>query len=461
MPPPPGPTRSLYQFNFGTSMGGIPSVPLPVTLPNDQGADPGEKVDIWYYDAAPLVGAEGIWRLAGTGTVSQDGRVIVSDPGVGIERFCGVCGTVCMILRQAAQKIRNLLSQEAADPIDLFLGEQIEQRSDLILPGRTSAVIHRTYNPEDPFAIKGLTLGLGPGWALSVDIVLLQVSLTLQRVVLPGNARSDFAAQGVGTFVNTDNPLFAGAVLTADAGNAFHLRFKDGSVWRFVPHPNPVLAGTSLLSQQIDRNGNTLTIERNSAGSITRLIEPAGRALTFSYSSNRISQITDPIGRTVVYGYISGRLQRVTDPAGGVTTYTYDAAGRILTITDARDITYVTNQYNPEGRVTRQTLADGGAWEFEYLRPPGATTGAISSARVTDPSGNSTTHRFSATGFTIETVDALGQTTKFERDSRGQALSVTDPLARVTKYEYDSSGNLTKIIDPAGKSRLSEYEPTF
>jgi len=461
MPPPPGPTRSLYQFNFGTSTGGIPSVPLPITLPNDQGADPGEKADIWYYDAAPLVGAQGIWRLAGSGTVSQDGRVLVSDPGVGIERFCGVCGTPCMILRQLAQKIRNLFSKLAGDPIDLFLGEQIEEKTDLVLAGRIPAVIHRTYNPEDPFAIKGLTLGLGPGWALSVDIVLLQASPMLQRVVLPGNARSDFAQQGVGSFVNADNPLFAGAVLTADSGNRFHLRFKNGSVWRFIPHPNPQLVGTSLLSEQIDRNGNVLTIERNNAGSITRLIEPAGRALTFTYSGNRISQVTDPIGRTVGFGYISGRLRTVTDPAGGVTTYSYDSAGRILTITDPRNIAYVTNEYNSEGRVVRQTLADGGSWTMEYLRPAGATTGAITGARVTDPRGNSTTHRFSATGFTIETVDALGQSTKFDRDSRGQVLSVTDPLARMTTFEYDGGGNITKSIDPAGNIRVFEYEPTF
>lgn len=56
MPPPPGPTRSLYQFHFGTPMGGLPSVALPVTLPNDQGIAPGDKAEIWYYDAAPMVG---------------------------------------------------------------------------------------------------------------------------------------------------------------------------------------------------------------------------------------------------------------------------------------------------------------------------------------------------------------------------------------------------------------------
>ncbi|MGH6690375.1 MAG: IPT/TIG domain-containing protein, partial [Gammaproteobacteria bacterium] len=92
VPPPPGVTRSLYQVFFGTPMGGLPSAPLPVTVPNDQDLEPGEKAEIWYYDAAPVPGVPAGWRLAGLGTVSADGSRIVSDPGVGLSRFCGACG---------------------------------------------------------------------------------------------------------------------------------------------------------------------------------------------------------------------------------------------------------------------------------------------------------------------------------------------------------------------------------
>jgi hypothetical protein len=91
VPPPPGETLSLYQLFFGTPMGGVPSAPLPVTLPNDHELAPGEKAEIWYYDAAPFPGVPAGWRKAGLGTVSEDRSVIVADPGVGIQRFCGVC----------------------------------------------------------------------------------------------------------------------------------------------------------------------------------------------------------------------------------------------------------------------------------------------------------------------------------------------------------------------------------
>jgi len=38
-----------------------------------------------------------------------------------------------------------------------------------------------------------------------------------------------------------------------------------------------------------------------------------------------------------------GRLWTVTDVEGGVTTYTYNSADRMLTITDPRGIVYLTN----------------------------------------------------------------------------------------------------------------------
>ena len=461
VPPPPFLTNSLYHFHFGTAMGGIPSQPLPVTLPNDQGAEPGEKVEIWYYDAAPIPGQPGIWTKAGMGTVSADGTVIVADPGVGIQRFCGICGLTCIKRLIGGLFSRIVDALTGGDPVDLVLGQQIETKTDLVLPGRLPAVVQRTYNPADPFAIKGFTLGLGPSWALSVDIVLLETSAALRTIILPGNARYDFAQLGPGTFANTTAPQFTGALLTIEAGNVHKLRFRDGSIWRFVPHPNSLLAGIYVLSQQVDRNGNTLTVQRDANGNITQLIEPSGRSLNFTYSGGRISQISDPLGRTVTYTYSGGRLASATNPAKGTTSYTYNAAGGMVSITDARNITYLTNQYNAEGRVVRQTMADGGFYTFEYIRPAGSTVGAVTGAKVTDPRGNTTTYNFDSNGRGRAIVNALGQATNMIRDSRGLVTSVIDSINRETKFEYDGVGNITKITDPAGNIRLFQYEPTF
>jgi YD repeat-containing protein len=253
------------------------------------------------------------------------------------------------VSNQQKQLNRNLDAVLRGDPVDLGSGQMIVEKTDLILPGRLPAVIHRTYNPLDPFgAIAGFELGLGQGWALSVEVVLQAETSSLRRLILPGNARFAFALQPDETFTNTINRHFAGAVLTAETGGSHTLRFKDGSLWRFTPSTR--IVGVSLLTEQIDRNGNRLIIERDSSDDISRLIEPAGRELVLTYTNGRMTEVRDPLGRTVRYAYDSTqRLETVTDPTGGVTRYTYNAAGHILTITDARGIVYLQNQIGSAG----------------------------------------------------------------------------------------------------------------
>ena len=50
--------------------------------------------------------------------------------------------------------------------------------------------------------------------------------------------------------------------------------------------------------------------------------------------------------------------QQVTELNLGTTKYTYDTSNRMLTVEDPRGIVYVTNQYDANGRVIKQTMAD-------------------------------------------------------------------------------------------------------
>ncbi|MFM6917107.1 MAG: Ig-like domain-containing protein, partial [Dolichospermum sp.] len=54
-------------------------VPAPIQFPNLEGLKPGEKSLFWSFDHDA-----GKWIVIGTGTVSEDGKVIKSDPGVGV-----------------------------------------------------------------------------------------------------------------------------------------------------------------------------------------------------------------------------------------------------------------------------------------------------------------------------------------------------------------------------------------
>jgi RHS repeat-associated protein len=468
VPPPEFPTGSLYQVFFGTPMGGLPSQPLPISLPNDQHLEPGERAEIWYYDAAPLPGAVAGWRLAGDATVSADGTRAVSDPGVGLARFCGVCGIACIKRKATGQPNVRLNGVRGGDPVDLATGLLVLGKTDLALPGRVPAFLHRVYNAVDPFGgVAGFELSTGPGWTLSADVVLLEDGPDARLLVMPGNARVRLARAGDGTFTNETTPELAGAILHADPDGGHRLVFKDGGTWRFrsgwlARGHFTVLPGLGLLVEQRDRHGNVLTIDRDVFGAVASIAEPAGRTLTFTTAqldtadpmSVRLVTVLDPLGRVVRYGYDEQRrLATVTDAAGGVVRYAYDTAGRIRSVTDPRGITYLTNEYDAAGRVIRQIQADGGLWRFEYDGPVHAHTRVT----VTDPGGGVTTHAFSA-GRPVETVDALGQVIRYEHDGAGRVARVVDPLGRTVAFAHDARGNLTQLTDPLDHARTVAYD---
>jgi len=453
--------RQIYLFNFGKMGGGIPTGNIPIDTPNDVDGLPGEKIDLYYFNEAPDGTAPNQWEKYGTGTVSPDGTRIITDinPATGlpygIPRFC--CGARVNVPPPPPPRPGGGPSGGPADsgkkdgePVDTATGFFYLDKTDMVLPGLLSIAINRTYRTQltnaGPF-------GLGTSWPYDV---FLQPppngSADTLILFTPGNRQDLLSRQVDGSFLNTTSPALRSAIVTV-AGGVRSLRFKDGSVWRFDT--------AGRIINQSDRNGNTVTLTRDSQGRVTRITEPSGRQLIMSYTGAnlRIDGIQDPIGRQILYSYdASGRLSTVTDAAGGITRYTYDTSHRMVSITDPRGITFLTNEYDSAGRVFRQTQADGSVWTFTYV-----TTGNfISQTTVTNPRGHATTYRFNSAGYLIAQTDAFGQTTSFERETGTNLLfSTTDSLGRIVRFTYNANGNLLTVTDPAGNLRRFEYEPIF
>ena len=464
---PPGlEARETYLFSFGKVGGGVPSGNIPIDTPNSFGALPGEKADLYFFNEAPDGSAPNQWEKYGTATVSEDGTTLVTDinPATGLQygipRFC--CGALTPVFNF----INRLLGanggpsdggKKAGDPVDVSTGFFYLDKTDMVLPGRLPVVITRTYRTNmtntGPFGI---------GTSASFDISLQAPSVfDNQTIVLisPGNKQDIFSRQPNGTYINTTSPSLRGAVMTIIGPSderEYTFRFKDGIVWRFN--------NAGLITRQSDRNGNMVNYSRDNFNRVVRIQEPAGRELVLNYGNpglglTNVQSITDPIGRQVRYTYdAAGRLESVTDPAGGVTRYTYDSANRMVTLRDPRGISFLTNEYDSDGRVVRQTQADGARWTFTYT----SSGTYISQAVVTNPRGHSTTYRFNAAGYQVSETNALGHTTTIERQTgTNLVLSVTDPLKRVTRIEYDGAANVTRIIDPMNNARSLTYSASF
>ena len=449
-------TRSVYMFYFGKPGGGKPSQPIPVTFPNDIGAEPGEVVDLYYYDEEPMPDPNSNqWKKLGTGRVTSDGKRIVSDPGVGIPKFC--CGAA-FASRQTSGSPQPAPPDgtcPVADPVDPSTGLFFFKETDLTLTGIMPVSITRTY--------RTLEQGVGPfgiGVSFNYDLMLLSAGSQALWYILPDGGRYLFSLQPDNTYTNSSYPFLRGVIVTVNPDGTYQMRFKDGMLYTFDSN--------GRLIEQRNRNNDSINITRDSNGSIIAITEPKGRSLQFTngpgFFTDRgwvylITSITDPIGRRVEYNYDSeGRLIEVKNSEGGITRYTYDSGMRITSIINPKGITVVTNQYDGAGRVSQQTHADGGIFNIKYTTAGSATT----QTEVTDPLGNTTIYRFNSSRYCTEIINPVGgQTIRDYAIGTNLLNSVTDELGRTTTYNYDSNGNITSMTDPAGNITSYQYEPTF
>lgn len=452
-------SSDLYLFNFGKPGGGNPTQPIPVTLPNTWGNEPGTAVDLYYYDESLTPDPNSNqWKLFGQGHVSDDGTKIVSDPGVGIPKFC--CGGARAVPPPPPATPDPNPLPTGTDPVILTTGQFVYEATDLVLPGRIPIVIRRAYRSPDSRFSFPFTVGVFGGMTTLLDYNEtlgppgFQLLPAVQAMMYATNfGQALFARQPDGTFINTTSTKMRGMVVTINSDFTRQIRMPDRSIRRFNAN--------GFLVEIQDRTGNTVSIIRAPTSErIQEIREPSGRAITFQYDAgNRISQITDPIGRTVQYTYDSqSRLTQVRNPEGGTTTYTYGPLFRLLSITDTRGITYLTNEYDNAGRVIRQTQVDTGVWTLAYT----VVANRITETTITDPRGNATIHRFNAQGGEVETVDALGQSTRRTFEVATNLLQEErDPLNRSTRLAYNAVGNVTSITAPDNTVTRVEYHPIW
>ena len=137
----------------------------------------------------------------------------------------------------------------------------------------------------------------------------------------------------------------------------------------------------------------------------------------------QITRITDPMGNTLNYTYDgNGDLVSVTDQVGSVTRFTYNAKHDLLDIIDARGIKATRNEYDATGRLIAVIDADGNRTELAH---------DIASHKETanDRLSNVTVYEYDNRGNVVKQTDTLGNVTRFTYDARNNMLTKTDPLA--------------------------------
>jgi RHS repeat-associated protein len=483
-----------------------------LTYPNAFKFTPNTVFELWNYDAE----AKG-WYVYGHGRVSSDGKSVFPDPGVEIYEFTGAMETTPNAAGGQALSTGQFVKD--GDPVSLATGQFVYTKTDLALPDVTPINFTRTYISNDSHS---RAFGIGTTHAYDMFMIGDQGPWTYQELVLPDGSRVRFDRISAGTswldavyaHATSGTPFYGARITWNQSPEGWIMKLKDGTVITF---PNAASSTSSFMSaplQIVDRFGNRTLFTRDSLGHLTQVSSPNGRYINVTNdSSGRITQLQDNAGRTVHYTYdTGGRLSTVTDVNGGITTYTYDDQNRMLTIKDARQIVYLTNEYDAAGRVKKQTNADTGSYLYTwtptantsqthfYAQSGFTGTGGIggtvflhsgcwngngldrsdpeciegymplvAQVDVADARGYIRRVVFNTSGYVTSDTHALGQpeeeTVTYSYFSDNLLQSVTDPLGRKTSFDYDGNGNRTRVTRLDGTSNAVTttftYEPQF
>ena len=250
----------------------------------------------------------------------------------------------------------------------------------------------------------------------------------------------------------------------------------EGMIWYgYAGQPTAYYPGTLSKPTQIGRvlsDGSTqlTNYTYNAQGNVTEKIDPDGRETLYTYAPNGIDVVaiqqqdgsgldtiaqytyntqhepltyTDAAGKTTTYAYNArGQRTSVRDPLGNTTTYTYNSDGYLVSVTDALGHTQRRFTYDAYGRVATITDSRGYIQRYHY-----DTLNRIT--QITYPDG--TTRKFVWNKLDLASAtDRLGRTTNYTYDADRNLIAKTDPLGLTTRLAYYPSGKLRTMTDPKG-----------
>jgi YD repeat-containing protein len=323
--------------------------------------------------------------------------------------------------------------------VNISSGNVLIDPVDLAMRGRgVSLVLERYYNSGDTEA--GF---FGLGWTSLLDARLDFCSSNDFKYRNPSGAIYHIPTNGS----KTDSRI-QGLHASYDSAKA-RIIYDNGIIFDFF---SGAVGCRYYLTEIGDRNGNTITIKRDSTTGFPKtIVDKLNRTVKITPTFGRTSTISPPVGlASIVYTYTSGQLDTVTR-GDQTTTYTYEPATRLLgTIRDPRG--YLTRfTYQPS--ITTDAGPFGNRIQkIEFAREPGLSPTTFDSyayscpvlnavglptvhATVTDP--NSTVKDPHVTDYRWDPAADPGPTT------------ITDILGRETTLTYDDFyWDVTSVSNP-------------
>ncbi|HBE68654.1 MAG TPA: hypothetical protein DDW52_10955 [Planctomycetaceae bacterium] len=322
----------------------------------------------------------------------------------------------------------------------------------------------------DPITSNLLVLDQHKGQVLSVD-----PESGTTRVLIHGLSTQE---EMIATFANNQSSR---TCADAIAGNEY--RFcqsltgldisADGSRLAVSDHVHNV---TYVFERQADFFGSVAMSYDPVFNQLTSLTDEVGRRTLFEIDAangnttevrqivgtdDRSSGETDDVVAMMSYT-AQGQIASIVDPLGRQTNFTYDALGRLASVTYAVGSGVEAGQmyeYDSAGNLSATVDENGNRSEFEF-----DSMNRLTKVIEADPDGPGTlsspvsTFEYDPAGNLVRSTDAQGSIVETTYDPMDRVLSMTDEQGNVSRYEYDRNGNVLRSIDPLGHATDSLFD---
>lgn len=348
------------------------------------------------------------------------------------------------------QQLRNLGYQNflryGADPVSMSTGNFATSERVFSLSGVGRQLVDLTLNYN---AQSAQDSPVGVGWEFAYASFLQQYSDGSVVLNLADGRALLYVPDGSGGYVT---PAGAFARLIQLDATTFRWASTTGASMTFSQDGS----GRGALASTTDRQGNTVTLAYDGTGSVfpklAGIIDQAGQHIAVTSDGNgRITGFARPDGAAWQLAYSpAGDLVSITSARGTVRRFGYDGQHRMTSEVGQDGVTFLTNTYDDQSRVVRQTNAFGQVRTIAY-------DDANRETAYTDTTGAKTIYRWNALGMVTEVEDALGGVTKTTYNGDFQPVDQTDPLGHTASTGYDPSGQVASVTDPLGNAVTSTY----
>ncbi|WP_328299174.1 DUF6531 domain-containing protein [Streptomyces sp. NBC_00435] len=198
----------------------------------------------------------------------------------------------------------------------------------------------------------------------------------------------------------------------------------------------------------VDARGNTTSNTYDAAGNVVSSTDAAGNVTRHGYDLKRGLRTSTVLPT----GTAAGTPTTCTAPAKGCNTYTYDVWDHLTGATDPLGHA-TTSVFNANGDQTSSTDADG--LTTTYTSDP-----LSRQLSVKRPDNTTLSTAYNPDSTIKSTTDGAGAVTTYGYDARARQISRTDPAGRKTSTTYDAVGNRKTQTDPSGRVTTFTYDIT-